>query len=223
MILLKLKSICKMQNRILIKNILWDFDGVIIDSLAVRDYGFREIFKEFDKVLVEKLIEYHSINGGLSRFHKIRYFFNEILKKDIDDKEVKAYADRFSLIMREELVKSKYLILDSVNFIKENYKKYNFHIVSGSEHDELNFLCQKLQINHYFHSINGSPTPKIELVKNLLIKENYKKSETILIGDSINDYEAAKESNIAFYGYNNQQLKDVSKKYIERFDCMSML
>lgn len=207
----------------MIKNILWDFDGVIIDSLAVRDYGFREIFKNFDKALVEKLIEYHSINGGLSRFHKIRYFFNEILKKDIDDKEVKAYADKFSLIMREELVKNKYLILDSVNFIKENYKKYNFHIVSGSEHNELNFLCQKLQISHYFHSINGSPTPKIELVKNLLIKENYKKSETILIGDSINDYEAAKESNIAFYGYNNQQLKDVSKEYIERFDCMSML
>ncbi|HEB9428917.1 TPA: HAD family hydrolase [Campylobacter coli] len=212
-----------MQNRILIKNILWDFDGVIIDSMTIRDYGFREIFKEFDKVLVEKLIEYHSINGGLSRFHKIRYFFNEILKKDIDDKEVKACADKFSLIMRKELVKSKYLVLDSVNFIKENYKKYNFHIVSGSEHDELNFLCQKLQINHYFHSINGSPTPKIELVKNLLIKENYKKSETILIGDSINDYEAAKESNIAFYGYNNQQLKDVSKKYIERFDCISTL
>lgn len=201
----------------MIKNILWDFDGVIIDSLAVRDYGFREIFKEFDKVLVEKLIEYHSINGGLSRFHKIRYFFNEILKKDIDDKEVKAYADKFSLIMREELVKSKYLILDSVNFIKENYKKYNFHIVSGSEHDELNFLCQKLQINHYFHSINGSPTPKIELVKNLLIKENYKKSETILIGDSINDYEAAKENNIAFYGYNNKTLKDVSREYINSF------
>ncbi|EAI3611868.1 HAD family hydrolase [Campylobacter coli] len=207
----------------MIKNILWDFDGVIIDSLAVRDYGFREIFKEFDKVLVEKLIKYHSINGGLSRFHKIRYFFNEILKKDIEDKEVKAYADKFSLIMREELAKSKYLILDSVNFIEENYKKYNFHIVSGSEHNELNFLCQKLQINHYFHSINGSPTPKIELVKNLLIKESYKKSETILIGDSINDYEAAKESNMAFYGYNNQQLKDFSKKYIERFDCMSVL
>ncbi|HEB7538514.1 TPA: HAD family hydrolase [Campylobacter coli] len=201
----------------MIRSVLWDFDGVIIDSLAVRDYGFREIFKDFDKVLVEKLIEYHSINGGLSRFHKIRYFFNEILKKDIDDKEVKAYADKFSLIMREELVKSKYLILDSVNFIKENYKKYNFHIVSGSEHNELNFLCQKLQINHYFHSINGSPTPKIELVKNLLIKENYKKSETILIGDSINDYEAAKENNIAFYGYNNKTLKDVSREYINSF------
>ncbi|MCV3430300.1 HAD hydrolase-like protein [Campylobacter lari] len=202
----------------MIKNILWDFDGVIIDSLAIRDYGFREIFKEFDKALVEKLIEYHCINGGLSRFHKIRYFFNEILKKDISDDEVKAYADRFSLIMREELVKSKYLILDSINFIKENYEKYNFHIVSGSEHDELNFLCQKLQINQYFYSINGSPTPKIELVKNLLIKESYKQSETILIGDSINDYEAAKENNIAFFGYNNEALKDISQIYIKSFD-----
>lgn len=207
-----------MQNRILIKNILWDFDGVILDSLAVRDYGFREIFKDFDKVLVEKLIEYHSINGGLSRFHKIRYFFNEILGQEISDEEIKIYADEFSLIMREELVKSKYLILDSVNFIKENYKKYNFHIVSGSEHNELNFLCQKLQINQYFHSVNGSPTPKIELVKNLLLKENYKNSETILIGDSINDYEAARLNQIDFYGYRNPQLEDVSKKYIEKFD-----
>lgn len=207
-----------MQNKILLKNVLWDFDGVIIDSMTIRDYGFREIFKEFDKVLVEKLIEYHSINGGLSRFHKIRYFFNEILKKDIDDKEVKIYADKFSLIMRKELVKSKYFILDSVNFIKENYKKYNFHIVSGSEHDELNFLCQKLQINHYFHSINGSPTPKIELVKNLLIKENYKKSETILIGDSVNDYEAAVKNNIEFYGYNNKKLKNISQGYINSFE-----
>lgn len=31
----------------MISNILWDFDGVIIDSLAIRDYGFREIFSLF--------------------------------------------------------------------------------------------------------------------------------------------------------------------------------
>ncbi|HDZ5087583.1 TPA: HAD family hydrolase [Campylobacter jejuni] len=202
----------------MIKNILWDFDGVIVDSLSIRDYGFREILRIFDKDLVEKLIIYHKINGGLSRFHKIKYFFNEILKKDIDDKEIQSYADKFSLIMKEELVKSKYLILDSVNFIQKNYEKYNFHIVSGSEHNELNFLCQKLQINQYFHSIHGSPTPKIELVKNLLFKENYKNYETVLIGDSVNDYEAAKLNQIDFFGYNNPQLKDMSKIYIENFN-----
>ena len=27
----------------MIKNILWDFDGVILDSMPVREYGFRKI------------------------------------------------------------------------------------------------------------------------------------------------------------------------------------
>ena len=41
----------------MIKNILWDFDGVILDSMKIRDWGFREIFKDFDKNAVEKLVK----------------------------------------------------------------------------------------------------------------------------------------------------------------------
>ena len=36
-----------------IKTIFWDFDGVILDSMPIRDYGFAKIFKEFDKELVD--------------------------------------------------------------------------------------------------------------------------------------------------------------------------
>ena len=199
----------------MIKNILWDFDGVIIDSLAIRDYGFREIFKEFDKQSVDKLIQYHNYNGGLSRFHKIEYFFNEILKQNITQDEILQYADKFTQIMRQSLSDKKYLINDTVNFIKNNYKNYNFHIVSGSEHNELNFLCQKLDLSQYFISINGSPTPKNQLIKNLLESYNYNINQTILIGDSINDYEAASVNKIDFYGFNNENLRDKSKIYIE--------
>ena len=199
----------------MIKNILWDFDGVIIDSLAIRDYGFREIFKEFDKQSVDKLIQYHNYNGGLSRFHKIEYFFNEILKQNITQDEILQYANKFTTIMRQSLSDKKYLINDTVNFIKNNYKKYNFHIVSGSEHNELNFLCQKLDLSQYFISINGSPTPKNQLIKNLLESYNYNINQTILIGDSINDYEAASVNKIDFYGFNNENLRDKSKIYIE--------
>ena len=199
----------------MIKNILWDFDGVIIDSLAIRDYGFREIFKEFDKQSVDKLIQYHNYNGGLSRFHKIEYFFNEILKQNITQDEILQYANKFTTIMRQSLSDKKYLINDTVNFIKNNYKNYNFHIVSGSEHNELNFLCQKLDLSQYFISINGSPTPKNQLIKNLLESYNYNINQTILIGDSINDYEAASVNKIDFYGFNNENLRDKSKIYIE--------
>lgn len=81
-------------DTVVISNILWDFDGVIIDSLAIRDYGFREIFRSFDNEDIEKLIKYHNLNGGLSRFHKINYFFNTILKQEIGRNEIWQYADK---------------------------------------------------------------------------------------------------------------------------------
>ncbi len=205
----------------MIKNILWDFDGVILDSMPIRDYGFRKIFEEFDKNSIEELIKYHRLNGGLSRFHKIMYFYNTLLKKEISENKIQEYADKFTVIMKEQLANKKYLIQDSIDFIKSNHKNYNFHIVSGSEHHELNYLCQKLDLVDYFLSINGSPTPKKDLVKNLLEKEKYKKEETILIGDSVNDFDAANVNAIDFYGFNNKELRKKSKVYIDCYEILN--
>ena len=205
----------------MIKNIIWDFDGVILDSMPIRDYGFREIFKEFDKQLVEDFIIYHNTNGGLSRFHKIKYFYNEMLKKDISEEEIQNYAKQFTAIMKEQLINPKYLINETIEFIKHNHTKYNFHVASGSEHKELNYLCEKLDLSKYFLSINGSPTPKNDLVKNILEENNYNTNESILIGDSTNDYEAAKINGIKFYGFNNPELKNLDG-YIKSFCAFNM-
>lgn len=199
------------------KTILWDFDGVILDSMKVRDSGFEKIFKDFDPLLIEQLLEYHRKNGGLSRYVKIRYFFEVVLGKPISDEGVLEYAHKFSLIMRKELTNTSNLILDSVNFIESNYKKYNFHIVSGSDQEELRFLNKELGIDQYFISIHGSPTPKKQLVATLLKKHDYPLVKTCLIGDSINDYEAAIDNNISFYGFNNLSLKKISNNYISSF------
>ncbi|MGH2278576.1 hypothetical protein ACRCD7_05475 [Aliarcobacter sp. ERUVET-7] len=40
----------------MIKTIFWDFDGVILDSMPIRDFGFAKIFEEFDKELVYKQV-----------------------------------------------------------------------------------------------------------------------------------------------------------------------
>lgn len=200
-----------------IKNIIFDFDGVIIDSMKIREDGFREIFKVYPKEYVDKLIEYHNINGGLSRFNKIEYFYDSILKKEISQEQIKNYADEFSDIMRKYLVNKNNLIDDCVAFIHNNYNIYSLHIASGSEHNELNYLCKELDINKYFKSIVGSPTTKTEIVCDIIENNNYKKEETILIGDSINDYEAAKSNNIRFFAYNNKELEKVSDYYIDSF------
>ncbi|MBD3808634.1 MAG: HAD family hydrolase [Epsilonproteobacteria bacterium] len=198
----------------MIKNILWDFDGVILDSMPIRDYGFRKIFENYSEELVEEFIKYHRINGGLSRFHKIKYFYNTFLTKEISEEQIQEYANKFTLIMKEQLANKKYLIQDSVEFIKSNHKNYNFHIVSGSEHHELNYLCEKLDLSEYFLSINGSPTPKNDLVKNILKTYAYDPETCILIGDSINDYDAAKKNNLFFAGFNNIELEQISDLYL---------
>jgi HAD superfamily hydrolase (TIGR01549 family) len=193
------------------KTILWDFDGVILDSMKVRDWGFREIFKSFDNEKVEALLKYHTLNGGLSRYVKIRYFYEEILKQEITQNEVLEYANAFSVLMKKELINPNNLILESLQFIKENYKNYKFHIVSGSDGEELRYLCEKMEISSYFMTIEGSPTPKNKLVKDLLKRHNYEVSDCVLIGDSINDYEAAKDNKIQFMSYNNPDLDKYSE------------
>lgn len=197
--------------------VLWDFDGVILDSMPVREYGFRKVLEKYPQEQVEELLNFHKENGGLSRYVKFRYFFEEIRNEDLKEEQLKSLTERYSEIMRAKLVSQKNLIPESVDFIKENYLDYTMHIVSGSDGEELRFLCNRLGIDKYFETINGSPTPKIELVANLVTKYSYKPKELCLIGDSKNDYEAAKENHIDFYGYNNPSLKGLGNQYINAF------
>jgi phosphoglycolate phosphatase-like HAD superfamily hydrolase len=199
------------------KTILWDFDGVIMDSMPIRDKGFEIVLKGYPKEQVSLLMEYHRNNGGLSRYNKFRYFFEEIRKESITDAEIKVLADEFSVVMLENLLDSNLLIEDSLKFIMDNYSKYNMHIVSGSDGNELRYICEALGLSKYFISIHGSPTPKKELVKQVMIGNNYNKFEICLIGDSFNDFEAAKANDILFYGYNNKKLLNYSVRYIPSF------
>lgn len=203
------------------KIILWDFDGVLMNSNLVRDQGFVEVLKEFPKYQVEKLLAFHKKNGGLSRYVKFRYFFEEIRKEEISEKEVNNLANKFSIIMKKILVDESLLIDDSIQFVKKHHQDFYMHIVSGSDEKELRFLCQELKISQYFISIHGSPTAKNDLVRNLLNEYNYQKLNCILIGDSINDFEAATVNKISFYGYNNMNLK--SKNYIYNFNNFNLV
>ena len=128
----------------MIKTILWDFDGVIFDSMKIKGDGFVELFQNYDSKYTKEIEEYHYANGGVSRFDKIRYFYNNILGREITEDEVIALANKFAKIIENKLNDKNNLIKETINFIQKNYKNYNFHIVSGAEHFELNNLCKVL-------------------------------------------------------------------------------
>jgi len=199
------------------KIIFWDYDGVIMDSMPVRTEGFRMLFSDYSDSEVEQLIDYHLENGGLSRYVKIRYFFEKVLHLDITEEEVFEWAGKYSVLMLKQLKNPDKLIKGTIDFISENYKSFKFHIVSGSDGNELNEICKAISINKYFDSISGSPTPKTKLIKDIIDENNYSSDECILIGDSKNDFEAADANNIHFAGFNNESLANLGKFYINSF------
>ncbi len=202
------------------KTILWDFDGVLMDSMPIRDKGFEIVLEYYPHQQVEQLLAFHKENGGLSRYVKFRYFFEVIRNESVTDERVQELAKKFSYVMLQKLLNPKLLIDDSCNFVRTYGHKFNMHIVSGSDGDELNHICKELELSGYFRSIHGSPTPKDRLVQDLLDQNKYSKADTILIGDSINDFDAATKNGIAFCGYNNLKLMGKCSTYISTFNSV---
>lgn len=194
--------------------LFWDFDGVILNSNAVRDLGFEKVLADYPEQEVKELLNFHTKNGGLSRYVKFRYFFEEIRKEIVSDDKIQQYANRFSEIMKSLLTDKSLLIQETVVFIEKNHQKVPMIIVSGSDQTELRFLCEKLEISHYFKRIHGSPKPKMDWVREILEEEELEAEKCLLIGDSFNDYDAAKSNKIPFMEYNNPNLKGYSDKYI---------
>ena len=63
--------------------IILDFDGVILDSISVKTEAFHTLFS-FVPGHIDEIVQFHRDNEGMSRFDKIRYIYNNILKEDRD-------------------------------------------------------------------------------------------------------------------------------------------
>lgn len=203
------------------KTILWDFDGVILNSNIIRTKGFIEIFKDFPNNYTAQLVKYHEEMGGLSRYHKIEYFFTKIVKKKIKQDEIFFYAEKYKSFILNNLVNKRFIINETLDYIKQNRNIFSMHIVSASDENELKQICKELELDSFFCSIHGSPTAKKENIMSLLKFNKLIKEEVVLIGDSINDYEAAVYNKIDFMGYNNIELKKKQIQYISTFKILT--
>lgn len=184
------------------KHIIFDFDGVLVDSNDIRLEGFRMIFKDFPEYQVEQLVKYARLNGGLSRYSKIRYFFENIRRGTISDDEVNTLAKKYSGVVKRKVIDAA-TIKGSLEFLSTYHNKYDFSIVSGSDQEELREICKKRGIEHFFLEILGSPISKELNLSMLFSKRKWEKDKCVFIGDSINDLDSTRFNKIDFIGFNS--------------------
>jgi len=183
------------------KHIIFDFDGVLVESNAIRLEGFQTLFQSYSKLHVDRLIDFAKDNAGISRYQKIKYFFDKILNKSISDHLILDLAAQYSSIVKNKVVKAPY-VTGALGFIAENYKKYFLAIVSASDQEELRDICEIRGINQFFYEILGSPDSKEQnFIK--LRKRGWIFRNSLFIGDSINDYNVALSLKIDFIGRNS--------------------
>jgi HAD superfamily hydrolase (TIGR01549 family) len=181
------------------QHIVFDFDGVLAETNEIRFNGFRKLFKDYPQNQTERLVSFAKANGGVSRYKKIEYFFNEIRQEPVSIKEVDRLAAQFSELVEQDIVEAK-PVEGSLEFLEGFSGHFDFAIVSGSDQAELRRVCEKRGIGHFFEVILGSPTEKKENIAALLADLNWQHSKSIYVGDSSNDWEAAKLNNLDFVG-----------------------
>jgi phosphoglycolate phosphatase-like HAD superfamily hydrolase len=187
-------------NPVKYKAVIFDWDGVITDSVNIKTEAFAEMFRPFGVEVEEKVIAYHLAHGGISRFEKFGYFYSSILNQPLDDAKLNELCLRFS-----KLVKDKVIAAPFVNGAVETIKSAKeagalLFIVSGTPTDEIIAIAAAKDLAKYFIEILGSPANKPDLIKRLLIKYRLKPSEAIFFGDAIEDYGAAAKTGVKFIG-----------------------
>lgn len=181
------------------KGIIYDFDGVICDSVNIKTLAFSKMYEIYGNDIVNKVVDYHHKNGGISRIKKIEYFHKYFLNVNLTVSEINELANEFSDLVIGSVIKSNY-IEGAYDFIKGNKEKYLQFICTGTPKEEIDIILKERNISHFFNDVFGSPISKKEIILSIIGKYNLNRNDLVFIGDSLTDYNAANEVGLDFIG-----------------------
>ena len=196
----------------MLKGIIFDFDGVIAESVQVKTDAFASLYKSYGENIVKKVIEHHEANGGMSRFEKIKLYHESFLNKVITNEEIEELANQFSKLVVKKVIDSPY-VLGTLEYIQKCSTKYNLFISTGTPTNEMKQILMGRGIAEYFLEVYGTPEKKIVHVEKIINKYNYHPDELIFYGDANTDIDAAEHANIPFVLLKNNSNKKLAETF----------
>jgi HAD superfamily hydrolase (TIGR01549 family) len=187
----------------MIKAIIFDFDGVLVESVDIKTRAFTRLFESEGEGKLNKIIEYHLRNAGVSRFEKFRYIFKFILKRELTDSLFKELCRHFRAIVVDEVIKVPY-VLGAEQFLNNYYGCYKYFVSSATPEKEITEIIKKRKMFHLFSGIYGAPRKKADIVKEIIRNNKLRLQDVVYVGDALSDFEAARDNSINFVARMNR-------------------
>ena len=189
-----------------IKTIIFDFDGVLVDSVGIKDLAFEEMFKKYT-AHYDEIMHYHKTHNAIIRFEKFEYIYKNILKEDFTEELKESLSSQYSQFVKEKII-ALTAVKDSESFLHECHKKIPLYISSMNPEEEFKEILKARNIDRYFKGLYLYPWKKADALADILKVENINANEALYIGDSPEDYEAAKQNSINFIGRQSNRVID---------------
>ncbi len=178
------------------ESLIFDCDGVVLNSNKIKTQAFFEAAKVYGEKPAQALVDYHVLNGGVSRYKKFEYFFTEILHQLVDQAALDSLLGAFAGEVKKGLMNCD--VAKGLVELREITKHANWLIVSGGDQSELREVFAKRGIDKLFNAgIYGSPDTKDVILKREIDRGNIT-SPSLFLGDSKYDYEAARRAKLEF-------------------------
>ena len=174
----------------MIKVIIFDYDGVIVDSFTHIHQVYARICKKLHKKCPSKLSDFRKVYGLHSRecYFNLGFSPAEIILADT--------------LFRDEITKQTVHSFPSIEpVLQELSQQYTLIVLSSTLAKEIKSRLGQYGFLKYFKQIIGKektpgPLHKIDLLPKLLKNLNVKTSEVILVGDRVVDYRLAQKAGI---------------------------
>lgn len=180
------------------KVILFDFDGVLIESVGTKDLAFETLFKEYPEH-IDKIMDYHLSNNATVRYHKFRYITENILGKRYDEETEKRLSEKFSGLVLTGILHCPY-VSGAKEILDSYWHKIPLYLSSVSPADELDEILEARKLKKYFKEIYAVPWIKTEAIRDIMDREDVSPKDMVFIGDSYEDFKSGQRTGVFFIG-----------------------